>query len=325
MTKNIDNKISLAVDIGGTFIKFALINRQGIMLDLWKIPTNLEEKGKYIPQELTKELKNKLEQKEFKDYEVIGMGIGIPGFPALDGKVKFSGNIGWKDYDIIKDLKDDWDIPIFVHNDCDMAALGEKFIGIAKDLKNYVFITLGTGLGAGIVINGELFQGAGGMAGEFGHIPIQGNMPKYTCTCGLPECAEPAFSATGLVNIFKKVKDENPDIETNINPDGKSIWEGVSKGDKISIWSVEEFSEWGGRVLASIAMSYNPERIIIGGGLAHDNQPLVDYLQPVYERFTHDFIREVTKLQLCHVGNDSALYGAAYTVMKKTKNLIKEG
>ncbi len=321
--KTVDKKISLSIDIGGTFIKFAIINRQGLMLDFWKIPTNLEEKGLYIPKEITNELKNKLKETKFNDFEVIGMGIGIPGFPTLEGKVKFSGNIGWRDYDIIKDLEDDWSIPIFVHNDCDMAALGEKFIGIARDLKNYVFLTLGTGLGSGVVVNGELYQGAGGMAGEFGHIPIQGKNPEYECTCGLKECAEPTFSATGLVKIFEKVKFENPDIPTNVDADGKAIWEGVAAGDKISTWAVEEFSEYGGRILATIAMAYNPEKIILGGGLAHNNYKLLECVKPVYERFVHDFISDVTKIEICHVGNDSALYGAAYTVMKKTNNLIK--
>ncbi len=324
MTKNIDNKISLSVDIGGTFIKMAFINREGLILDFWKIPTNLIEKGKYIPEEITKELKSRLKKDEFKNLEIIGMGIGIPGFPTLDGKVKLSGNIGWKNYDIKNDLKQWWNIPMFIHNDCDMAALGEKFIGLARDLKNYVFLAFGTGLGSGIIINGELFQGSGGMAGEFGHIPLQNNEnPEFQCTCGLPECSEPILSATGLVNLFKKHKKLNPDISTDVIEDGFEIWEGVRKGDKIATLAVEEFAEYGGRLLAVVAMSFNPEKIILGGGLAHNNNTMLEYLQPVYKKFTHDFIRETTKISLCHVGNDSALYGAAYTVFKNTNNLIK--
>ncbi len=326
MTSNIDNKIALSVDIGGTFIKFAIINRQGIMLDFWKRPTNLEDTGKHIPFEITKDLKAKLSEEKFKNLEVVGMGIGIPGFPTLDGKVKFSGNIGWRDYDIKKDLREWWgdDIQMFVHNDCHMAALGEKFIGVAKETKNYVFLALGTGLGSGIVINKELYQGAGGSAGEFGHVPMQPwDKAEFQCTCGLPECIEPVFSATGFVHLYKKQKQLHPELDKGVEEDGAAIWKAVNEGDELAINAAKEFAEYGGRLLASIAMTLNPEKIILGGGLAHDNNTLIEYLKPVYEKFTHDFIRESTSFQLCHVGNDSALYGAAYTVFKNTDNLIK--
>lgn len=320
---NTEKKLAIAIDIGGTFIKFALITPKGIMLDFWKIPTNKINSGEFIPEEITKQVKSKLDL-DFDDYEVIGMGIGIPGFPTLDGIVKFSGNIGWKDYDIKKDLQQWWDIPMFVHNDCDMAALGEKFIGIAKDIKNYVFLTLGTGLGSGIVINGELYQGSGGMAGEAGHIPMQNWIsPEFQCTCGLPECSEPIISATGIVNLLKKAKANHPELTTSAKEDGASIWKEAEVGDKLAIIAVKEFSEYLGRLCATLAMLFNPDKIILGGGLAHNNDLMIDYVTPVYERFTHDFIRETTKVELCHVGNDSALYGAAYVVFNKTNTLVK--
>ncbi len=321
--RDTENRILLAADIGGTAIKLAIINTQGLMLDRWKIPTDLREKGKNISEDITKEFKKKLAEEEFSSFEVIGMGIGIPGFAALDGTVKFSGNIGWKNYDIKKDLNKWWDIPIAVHNDCDVAALGEKFIGKAKNVENYIFLTLGTGLGAGIVINGDLYLGHGGTAGEFGHIPLQVMGKQFQCTCGLPECAEPVFSATGLVNLFKKHRDENPNIETSVKAeDGFEIWEGVRAGDEIAIKAAREFAEYGGRLLAIVAMTFNPETILLGGGLAHDNDTLIEYLTPVYERFTHDFIRESTRFELCNVGNDSGLYGAAYAAMKLTHDHI---
>ncbi len=321
--RDTESKILLAADIGGTAIKLAIINTQGLMLDRWKVPTDLRGKGKNIPEDITKEFKKKLELKKYADFEPIGMGIGIPGFAALDGTVKFSGNIGWKNYDIKKDLNKWWDLPIAVHNDCDVAALGEKFIGKAKNVENYIFLTLGTGLGAGIVINGNLYLGNGGTAGEFGHIPLQVMGKQFQCTCGLPECAEPVFSATGLVNLFKKYRDENPNIKTSVkNADGFEIWEGVRSGDEIAIMAAKEFAEYGGRLLAIVAMTFNPETILLGGGLAHDNDTLIEYLTPVYERFTHDFIRETTRIELCNVGNDSGLYGAAYAAMKLTHDYI---
>lgn len=319
---NEESRIAISIDIGGTFIKFALITPRGLMLDFWKIPTNKTNNGEFIPEEITKELKAKIEEK-YSDFEILGMGIGIPGFPTLDGKVKFSGNIGWRDYDIRKDLSKWWDVPMFVHNDCDMAALGEKFIGIARDIKNYLFLTLGTGLGAGIIINGELYQGSGGTAGEYGHLPMQNwQNPEFQCTCGLPECVEPIVSATGIVNLFRKAKTNNPSLTTSAEEDGASIWKEAKKGDEVAIIAIKEFSEYAGRLCASIAMTLNPEKIILGGGLAHNNDLMIDYIYPVFERFTHDFIRESTKIEICHVGNDSALYGAAYTVFNKTGNLI---
>lgn len=317
---DIDHHILLAVDIGGTFTKFALINPDGIMFDRWRIPTNLTSKGKYIPSEIAQEFKNKLNQEEFKGLEPIGMGIGIPGFATLEGTVRFSGNIGWKDYDIKTDLMNWFKLPIAVHNDCDMAALGEKFIGKAKNVDNYAFLTLGTGLGAGIVINGKLYLGAGGTAGEVGHIPIQIMNQQFKCTCGLPECAEPIFSATGLVNLFKKHKRLNPDRKSIVTrEDGKAIWDGVRAGDKIAIAAAKEFAQYGGRILATIAMILNPQKIILGGGLAHDNETILKFLTPVYHKFTHKFIYETTTLELCLIGNDSGLYGAAYAALELIK------
>ncbi|BDU67731.1 MAG: glucokinase [Candidatus Tyloplasma litorale] len=317
------NEILLAADIGGTNIKLALINVQGLMLDRWEIKTNLSGTGSKIPEEITREFKARLQKEEFKDLNPIAMGIGIPGFAALDGTVKFSGNIGWRNYDIKSILNKWWDLPIAVHNDCDVAALGEKFIGAGKDLDDFVFITLGTGNGAGLFLNGELYMGSAGTAGEFGHIPIQVMNPQFQCTCGLPECAEPVFSATGLVNFFRKHRDANPDIETSVlEEDGFAIWEGVRAGDEIAIKAAEEFAEYGGRVCATVAMALNPAKILLGGGLAHHNPTLIEYLQPVYERFVHKFISDTTKLDLCIVGNDAGLYGAAYAGMKKANKKI---
>ncbi|BDV02188.1 MAG: glucokinase [Candidatus Hepatoplasma vulgare] len=319
-TKNKDNKeLLLAVDIGGTFIKLAIITREGLMLDRWRIKTNTNEKGKYIPEEITNQFKNKLNEEKYQNKKAIAMGIGIPGFPALDGTVKFSGNIGWKNYDVKKDLKKWWnDLPIAVHNDCDMAALGEKFVGNFKKVDNFVFITLGTGMGAGILINGKLYQGSGGTAGEIGHIPIQGFKTRFQCTCGLPECAEPTFSATGLINIYNEFRSKNSNIKSILDDkeiNGKNIWDAVRENDKLAIMAAKEFGEYGGRLLATVAMSYNPEVIILGGGLAHDNETILEYVIPVYKKFTHDFIRETTRVELCSVGNDAGLYGASYSAM----------
>lgn len=315
--REVSTDILLAADIGGTTIKLAVINSQGLMLKQWKIKTNLGDKGTQIPEDITIEFKETLELEEFKHLNPIAMGIGIPGFAALDGTVKFSGNIGWKNYNIKSVLNKWWDLPIAVHNDCDVAALGEKFIGAGRELDNFVFITLGTGMGAGLFLNGKLYMGSAGTAGEFGHIPIQVMDKQFQCTCGLPECAEPVFSATGLVNFFKKHRDANKNIETSVKEeDGFAIWEGVRAGDKIAIMAAREFAEYGGRVCATIAMALNPEKILLGGGLAHNNPTLIEYLQPVYERFVHDFISDSTKLALCLVGNDAGLYGAAYAGMK---------
>lgn len=313
--------IALCVDIGGTSIKFTFIDTEGnILVTPWSIPTNLNNSGETIPEEIARELNNKLA--EFTDVNVIGLGVGVPGFATKDGKVRFSGNIGWRDYDITTYLKKHFNVPIAVHNDCDMAALGEKFIGAGKDLDDFTFITLGTGMGAGLFINGDLYLGAGGTAGELGHVPIQGRNPKFQCTCGLPECIEPAFSATGLINIYNSIANENPELKKLDEINGKTIWEGVDKGDELCEKAAREFAEYGGRSLAAAAMTLNPEAIILGGGLSLNNKIMLKYLTEVYERFTHEFISDTTKIVLCEVGNDSALYGAAYAVFKKTNNIL---
>lgn len=313
-------KVALCVDIGGTTIKFSIINIHAKMLTkVWSIPTNLKNKGEFIPKEIIFQLTNKLKEREYENLEIIGIGIGIPGFATLDGRVKFSGNIGWKNYDIKKEISKYFEVPIFVHNDCDMAALGEKFIGAGKKLDNFVFITLGTGMGAGLIINGKLYLGAGGTAGELGHMPSQGRNPKFQCSCGLKECAEPTFSATGLINIYNYFSKIYPNLKKISKVNGENIWKGVRNNDELCKIAAKEFAEYGGRVLSTTAMVLNPEKIILGGGMSKDNQIMLSYLNEIYKKHTHNFIYDVTKIVLCEVGNDSSLYGAAYSVFKANK------
>ncbi len=308
-------KVYLTIDIGGTFTKFGIFSEKEELLLKWKTLTNTTD-NKQIYHEVSKELLDKI---NYNNYTPLSLAVGIPGFPDKKGKVILSGNIGWKNYKIKKDLQEYFKIPIIVHNDVDMHTLGERYIGAGQKISNFVVLALGTGLGSGIFINDKLYVGNSGFAGEVGHIPIQ-NIAK--CTCGLPNCAEPTFSAQGLIFFFNKHLKNNKIDEHNLaDINGEYIISLAKKGDKIAIDSLRELSKYGGKVLATIALILNPEKIILSGGITTGNNILLKMVKKEYKKLVHDFIYESTTIELSNTGGDTALYGCLYS----SKCLLEEG
>jgi glucokinase len=250
------------------------------------------------------------------NYKPLGLGVGICGFPNKEGKVILSGNLGLKDYDIKTKLIKFLDIPIIVHNDVDMHTLGEKYYGKGKNSENFVVLGIGTGLGAGIFINNEIYTGHSGFAGEVGHIPIQ---DKRKCTCGLPSCAEQVFSATALINNYndniKKTKQIHEKGFEEVN--GAYILALAESGDKPAVDALNELALNGGRICATVAMILNPEKIILSGGITTKNEKLLELIKKEYKKLVHDFVYESTIIEISDTGSHTALYGCAYAIMNK--------
>lgn len=305
-------KVLLAIDIGGSFVKFGILNQKYEILDTWKSFTNIKNQGKNILKEITFEMKKKIKG---TNYQPISIGIGVPGFADGKGKVFLAGNLGWKNYDVKKEIKKYWKIPFAIHNDVQMHAFGEKVKGEAVNNKNFILIALGTGVGGAIFINDELYLGNLGCAGEVGHIPFQ---TKFKCSCGLPECIEPVFSATGLINIYNDlVKKNTLDVKEYSEIDAAFIIGLANRGEKNAIKALDILAHNGGKLCGIVSMILCPEKIILSGGMLTNNQKLVRDIKKYYKSYVQKFIFEKTEIVVSKFANDSALIGAAHSGYKK--------
>lgn len=189
-------EIIIGVDIGGTTVKIGFIKENGDILGKWEIPTNISNAGKLIVDDVWNSITTKLTEFSVEKSSVLGLGVGAPGFiDAAIGYVHEAVNIGWKDFNLADQLKEKSGLPVFVENDANVAALGENWTGAGNQAKNLIAVTLGTGVGGGIIVDGTILSGANGMAGEIGHMTV--DPAGYPCNCGRSGCLETIVSATG--------------------------------------------------------------------------------------------------------------------------------
>ena len=221
------NKKIIGVDIGGTTIKFALMDTQGIIENKWSIPTNISEKGKFIPAEISSSIRSSINKDTLKEIE--GIGIGVPGAISSDGEIVVRAvNLDWEQLPLKKMIQQELDIEACLLNDANAAALGEMWKGAARGRKNLLFVTLGTGVGGGIILNGEVLNGCHSAGGEIGHIPIRSDENRL-CGCGGINCLETFASANGFVLSMRKKLDQLNVSWPAITP--PNIFEKVAQND----------------------------------------------------------------------------------------------
>ncbi|MBM4762287.1 ROK family glucokinase [Bacillus sp. B15-48] len=319
-------KVMIGVDIGGTTTKIAYIDIKGKIVEKWEIPTDLSSSGKNIVPNITKEIKCKLDDLEKNKEKILGIGVGAPGpVNTIDGTVLEAINLGWKGKYRLKDeLELGTSIPVIVDNDANCAALGEMWQGAGKGGKDLVCVTLGTGVGGGVIANGDIVQGMNGAAGEIGHISsmLEGGA---ACNCGKRGCLETLASATGIVRLaheqLKNTEKQSGKLYSRYVANGqvnaKDVFDTAREGDHVSIKIIETVTYYLGVALANVANILNPEKIIIGGGVSKAGETL---LKPLSKEFiNHCFSRGAnsTKLALAALGNDAGVIGAAWLVKNK--------
>ena len=311
-------KYCFGIDVGGTTVKMGLFTTEGELLDKWEIPTRKEDGGAYILNDVAASVEAKLAEKNIAKEDVAGAGIGVPG-PTLDtGYVSICVNLGWKDKNPANELSELLSIPVKAGNDANVAALGEMWKGGGEGYLDVVLLTLGTGVGGGIIINGEIAPSHRGVGGELGHITVNPD-EEATCNCGNHGCLEQYASATGVVRIAKKLlaaSKEESSLRTLETVTAKDVFDAAKAGDHLAVEAVEVLGKYLGLVVANAALTVDPDVFVIGGGVSKAGQVLIDVITKYYHKFAKIIGDNKAKVVLAKLGNDAGIYGAARMVLK---------
>ena len=304
------------IDLGGTTVKLGLFTLEGKLLDKWEIPTRTADAGAEILPDIAAALKAKQEERGISVSQVAGVGLGVPGAVLEDRFVKPCVNLqGWGG-DAAGALSALCGCPVKVVNDANAAALGEMWLGGGKGYSNVVFVTLGTGVGGGIIVDSKLLTGVHGSGGEIGHITVNRH-ETATCGCGKHGCLEQYSSATGVVRCMKKLLDENPDADCVLRGkdfEAKDVFDAARSGDALAAREVDEMTDTLGMALASIASTTDPEMFLIGGGVARAGDVLFDPLVEHFKTYAFKSCRE-TPIKAASLGNDAGIYGAVRLIV----------
>lgn len=311
-------KYVFGVDIGGTTVKLGLFDVEGNVLDKWEITTRTENGGENILPDIADSIKEKM--KQIDKESVAGVGVGAPG--PIDGKgiVHRAVNLGWGTFSVKDTLENLLSMPVMAGNDANVAALGEMWMGGGQGYRDLVVVTLGTGVGGGIIVDGKILTGSTGAGGEIGHIHVNDNEEDF-CGCGNKGCLEQYSSATGITRMANQLLAAS-DMESVLRGgevSAKTVFDAVKERDPLALEVAQKFGNYLGDALASIACVVNPEVIVIGGGVSKAGEILIDFIRPHYEKNVFHGSRQV-KFTLATLGNDAGIYGAAKLVLDAVEN-----
>lgn len=301
-------KYGYGVDLGGTTVKIAYFDETGNLLEKWEIPTNTFDGGKAILPDIAASI---AAHRANLDHQVLGIGIGVPGPVDAQGVVNRCVNLGWGVFNIAQELSNLTGCPVKAGNDANVAALGEFWKGGGQGCHNMVFVTLGTGVGGGIVVEGKLLHGAHGSGAEIGHIVLN-REETARCGCGKQGCAEQYCSATGIVRLANQhlaATDIPSSLRSIENLTCKDIFDAGKAGDIAAGQILEQVYRYLGELLANICCVVNPEAVVIGGGVSKAGQVLLDGTKPWFDRYVFHGASKVD-FALASLGNDAGAYGA---------------
>ena len=310
---------AFGIDLGGTTAKIGLFTTSGALLEKWEVATDTSNAGEHILENLAAAILGKMNEQGIQPEQVEGVGIGVPG-PVLDSSIVpiVCANLGgWGERNVSAQLSGLLNgLKVLVGNDANVAALGEIWMGAAKGAKNAVMVTLGTGVGGGVVVNGKVIDGVHGAGGEIGHITVN---PRETATCGCGKhgCLEQYSSATGVVRCMKKLLDENPDTPCVLRGTefaAKDVFDAARNGDALAAREVDEMSDTLGMALANIASTVDPEAFLVGGGVARAGDVLFAPLNKHFQEYAFKSCREIP-IKQASLGNDAGIYGAVRLIV----------
>ncbi|SEB12305.1 glucokinase [Thalassobacillus cyri] len=311
-------KYYIGADIGGTTIKMAVITEDGSIVEKWEISTNHKDEGNHIPEDIQSSLKSKLVELGIQKEQVLGIGAGAPGFVNADsGFVYQTVNIGWRNFELGSILNEKTEFPVFVDNDANLAALGEKWKGSGENSNDLIAVTLGTGVGGGIIANGEVINGVNGTGGEIGHITV---IPEggAACNCGKTGCLETIASATGIVRLAEEAISKNPEtslVELSSNGlTAKDVFQAASAGDKQAREVLDYVTDVLGMTIANLAIACNPSKIVIGGGVSKAGEDLLIPLRKAFDQYALPRTSEACEFVIAELGNDAGVLGGAFLV-----------
>ena len=311
-------KYAYGVDIGGTTVKIGFFETTGKLVDTWEIPTRTENDGELILPDIAESIKENNEKKSITTDDIEGIGMGVPGPVKDDGTVLKCVNLGWGVFNVEKALSVICGgVIVKAGNDANVAALGEMWQGGGKGYEDVVMITLGTGVGGGIIRGGKIVAGTNGAAGEIGHMPMIDDESEC-CGCGKKGCLEQYASANGLVNVAEKYIAAHRTVETELDLNAgftaKDVCDAAKAGDKAGLAAVEESMRLLGKAMASVSCVIDPQVFVVGGGLSKAGNIIIDTASKYYKEYAFHASRE-TEIKLATLGNAAGMYGGVKMVI----------
>ena len=298
-------KYGFGVDLGGTTVKIAYFDSTGNLLDKWEIPTVTANGGSQILPDIADSINKYIDTKDIQKSSILGLGIGVPGPVDSKGIVNKCVNLGWGTFNIADKLQELTGFSVKAGNDANVAALGEYWMGGGKDCDNMVFVTLGTGVGGGIVIEGNLLHGTHGSGAEIGHMVLNRN-ETAVCGCGKRGCVEQYCSATGISRLAR--------LHGMGDMTCKDIFDAGKAGNPDALTVLDEYYEYLGEFLGSLCSVVDPETVVIGGGVSKAGQVLIDGIVPKFKKYVFHAASNV-RFTLASLGNDAGAYGAFKLVL----------
>lgn len=308
-------KYCFGIDVGGTTVKCGLFDVKGTVLDKWEIKTRTENNGCNILPDVADTIADKIREKDLDRDEIAGIGLGVPGPVNEEGEVPAAVNLHWGYVHLVNQMERLTGLNVKAGNDANVAALGEMWKGGGAGYHNVVLVTLGTGVGGGIINNGQIVTGTHGAGGEIGHIHVTDSLTEK-CNCGNCGCLEQVASATGITFLAKRrlAKDDAPSVLRRKNISAKSVFDAVKEGDAVAIEIAEEFGRYLGAALANVAGVTDPDIFVIGGGVSKAGPILLEFIQKYYKQYAFIACKD-TPFALAELGNDAGIYGAAKLVL----------
>ena len=304
-------KYGFGIDLGGTTVKIAYFDENGTMLEKWEIPTVTADGGSQILPDIAASIRDYLDGHNINETNILGLGIGVPGPVNAKGVVNKCVNLGWGVFNISEKLTELTGFPVKAGNDANVAALGEFWKGGGQGCDNMVFVTLGTGVGGGIVVEGNLLHGAHGSGAEIGHLVLNRN-ETVPCNCGKYGCAEQYCSATGIVRMAKRYFEAN-DVPSSLksieNLTCKDIFDAGKAGDEAALAILDQVYAYMGEFLGNVCSVVNPEIVVIGGGVSKAGDVLIEGVKPYFKKSVFH-AASGAEFTLASLGNDAGAYGA---------------
>ncbi|NLM66893.1 MAG: ROK family glucokinase [Enterococcus sp.] len=313
----------IGIDLGGTTVKFAILTKEGEIQQKWSIETNILDEGSHIVPDIIASVNHHLELYGLKAEDFIGIGMGTPGsVDRENGTVIGAYNLNWKTLQPVRDqIEAGTGIKFAMDNDANVAALGERWKGAGENNPDVIFITLGTGVGGGIIMENLLLHGVAGCAGEIGHITVDPN--GFPCTCGKVGCLETVSSATGVVRVARHLAEEyagDSELKRRLD-DGqdissKDVFELAQENDDFALLVVDKVCFYLGLACGNLGNTLNPSSIVLGGGVSAAGEFLRSRVEKYFFQFTFPQVNQSTKIKLAELGNDAGVIGASSLAMQ---------
>jgi len=309
---------AFGVDVGGTTVKLGLFTTEGELLDKWEIPTRTENGGEAVLPDIAASIQKKLAERAIAAQDVEGIGIGVPGPVDGDFTVHKCVNLGWGVFNLKEAMNALLpEIPnVAAGNDANVATLGELWKGGGKGWRSAVMVTLGTGVGGGVVVDGRIVAGCNGGAGELGHITVE---PAETvpCTCGKYGCLEQYASANGIVRLANRMlsqSDKPSALRERETFTSKDICDLARQGEEMAVEILDRFGEYLGRALSYVSCAVDPDVYVVGGGMSRAGSIVTDAIAAYYRKYAFH-VSTATPIALAELGNDAGIYGCVKMVL----------